>query len=30
MDMDFPVGDAVRPITQADDINKLAEELLPA
>ena len=30
MDMDFPVGDAVRPITQADDINNLAAELLPA
>ena len=29
MDMDFPVGDAVRPITQADEINQLAEELLP-
>ena len=30
MDMDFPVGDAVRPITQADEINQLAAELLPA
>ena len=29
MQMDFPVGDAIHPATQADNINDLAAELLP-
>ena len=30
MQMDFPVGDAIHPATQADNINDLAAKLLPA
>ena len=29
MQMDFPIGDAIHPATQADNINDLAAELLP-